>query len=209
MRAADHIDEYRENPVGATLCLPFGMVFCARFLEDRAAAIEERVIRAAVARPGGVLGMLVAGFPRVIDVRCPVGMFQNHAHAAAWVEASDVAAELDGAATAANQGSATMARLRQWLDDDIAGATLENAARAIGRAPRSLQRDLRDARSSFQNELLAARLRCAKRLLAATEFSLTKIAYDVGCASPQHFSALFRKLIGMPPSAWRALHRPR
>jgi hypothetical protein len=29
------------------------------------------------------------------------------------------------------------------------------------------------------------------------------------CASPQHFSVLFRRRIGVPPSAWRALHRAR
>jgi AraC-like DNA-binding protein len=266
MRAAEGADEYRADPVGAYLALPFGMLFCARpelwgfalwgsptpadvarilpllllqlapstprhaalidvrrlqdadpesvivlarFLQEHADPIYERVTHAAVVRPGGYLGMLVAGFPQVVGVRTPVTMFQNFASAAAWAGGADVAPELQAAVQGARRGSTALVRLRQWLDHNIAGATLERAARAIGRAPRSLQRDLREASGSFQAELLAARLRRAKHLLAATEAPLTEIAYDVGCASPQHFSALFRKIIGMAPSAWRAHHRAR
>ncbi len=77
------------------------------------------------------------------------------------------------------------------------------AARALGQAPRSLQRHLRDAGTSFQRELDAARVRVAQRLLETSRASLTEIALDVGCASPQHFSALFRRVTGQTPSAWR------
>jgi len=188
---------------------PSSVAVLAQFLAGRAAAIHERVTRAAVVRPRGVLGMLVAGFPQVIDVRCPVHMFEELAAAAASVDAADLTAELDAAMSDAKRATATLVRLRQWLDDNVAYATLEHAARATARAPRSLQRDLHVARSSFQDELQAARLRRAKRLLATTEHSVTEIAYHVGCASPQHFSVLFRKRLGMPPSAWRALHRAR
>jgi AraC-like DNA-binding protein len=41
-------------------------------------------------------------------------------------------------------------------------------------------------------------------LLADTDSALTEIAYDVGCASPQHFSTLFRRVSGVAPSTWRA-----
>ena len=34
-------------------------------------------------------------------------------------------------------------------------------------------------------------------------------AYDVGCASPQHFSTLFRRAAGAAPSAWRITARRR
>ncbi len=36
---------------------------------------------------------------------------------------------------------------------------------------------------------------------------LTAVAVEVGCASLQHFSSLFRKLVGESPSTWRDLHR--
>ncbi|MBZ0237586.1 MAG: helix-turn-helix domain-containing protein, partial [Deltaproteobacteria bacterium] len=67
-----------------------------------------------------------------------------------------------------------------------------------------LQRHLRAAGTAFQRELDAARVRVAQRLLETSRASLTEIALDVGCASPQHFSALFRRVAGQPPSAWRA-----
>jgi AraC-like DNA-binding protein len=74
----------------------------------------------------------------------------------------------------------------------------------MSRAPRSLQRDLTASRTSFQRELDAARVRLARRLLQDSDSPLTEIAYDVGCASPQHFSKLFRRVVGVAPSAWRA-----
>src|ERR1041384_6999543 len=91
----------------------------------------------------------------------------------------------------ARNGS-SLVRLRGWLDEHVADATLASAARALARSRRSLQRDLHRAGTSFRTELLEARVRHAKRLLIHTEASLTEIAHDVGCASLQHFSLMFR-----------------
>jgi len=44
-------------------------------------------------------------------------------------------------------------------------------------------------------------------MLADTNEPLTNIALEVGCASLQHFSALFRKHVGEAPSSWRKRHR--
>ena len=44
-------------------------------------------------------------------------------------------------------------------------------------------------------------------LLLESDAKLTSVAVEVGCASLQHFSSLFRKLTGESPSAWRARHR--
>ena len=74
----------------------------------------------------------------------------------------------------------------------------------LTRPPPSSSVSVRDGGTSFQLELDAARVRLAKRLLVESDSSLTEIAYDVGCASPQHFSTLFRRVVGAPPSAWRA-----
>jgi len=41
-------------------------------------------------------------------------------------------------------------------------------------------------------------------LLADTDHKITSIAFEVGCASLQHFSTLFRKATGVAPSEWRA-----
>jgi len=106
----------------------------------------------------------------------------------------------------ARNGS-SLVRLRGWLDGHVTDATLASAARAVARSRRSLQRDLHLAGTTFRAELLDARVRQAKRLLLHTETSLTEIAHDVGCASLQHFSIMFRTHTGEPPSQWRAHQR--
>jgi AraC-like DNA-binding protein len=188
---------------------PSAFVVLARFLQENAAAIGDRLSQVALVRPGGYLGMIVAGFHDVIGAPYPLRVFDCLRQAAAWVHGCELVARLDAAVQSGRQASSVLVNVRAWLDGNISGATLERAARAIARSPRSLQRDLRAVQSSFQRELEEARIRCAKRLLARTQKSLTEIAYDVGCASPQHFSVLFRRRIGVPPSAWRALHRAR
>ncbi len=98
-------------------------------------------------------------------------------------------------------------RLRALLDRHPADATVESAAQQLSLSTRSLQRRLIEAKTSFRAELLAARLRKAQRLLAATDLKITAVALDVGCASSQHLSAMFRKMTGESPSVWRSTHR--
>jgi AraC-like DNA-binding protein len=136
-------------------------------------------------------------------------VFDDLASAGSWLRAQDATAALDAAVEAASGMPPVLLQLRRWLDGHLADASLARAARAVSRAPRSLQRDLRDGGTSFQAELDAARVRLAKRLLVETDSSLTEIAYDVGCASPQHFSTLFRRVVGAPPSAWRVTAQQR
>jgi AraC-like DNA-binding protein len=186
---------------------PRAFAVLTRYLRANFDAFRTQVTRLALVRPPGVLGATVAGFYQVEGAPYPVRVFDDLPAASAWVRDRELAGVLDRALADASSLSPLIMQLRQWLDGHLADATLAKAARAVSRAARSLQRDLRDARSSFQDELDAARVRLAKRLLAETDSSLTEIAYDVGCASPQHFSTLFRRVVGSPPSAWRAKHR--
>jgi AraC-like DNA-binding protein len=77
----------------------------------------------------------------------------------------------------------------------------------LGISERTLQRKLGEAGTGYLNELAEARVRAARRLLLESDAPLTAIAYDVGCASLQHFSALFRKRTGESPSAFRRKRR--
>ena len=52
----------------------------------------------------------------------------------------------------------------------------------------------------FQNE---CRIRQAKELLRATDLPIADIALQMGFCSHQHFSDMFARLVGMPPSLWR------
>jgi AraC-like DNA-binding protein len=150
---------------------------------------------------------MVAGFYQVAGAPYPVRIFDALAPAVTWLRGGKLAGELDAALSAASAVSPVLMQLRQWLDGHLVDASLARAARAVSRAPRSLQRDLRLARTSFQDELDMARVRLAQQLLVDTDSQLTEIAYDVGCASPQHFSTLFKRVAGMTPSAWRTRRR--
>jgi AraC-like DNA-binding protein len=86
-------------------------------------------------------------------------------------------------------------------------ATVAEAARALRVSTRTLQRRLKDEKTSFSREIAAARVRVAQRLLLAEDTKLTRIAQDVGCASSSHLSELFRRVTGMPPLAWRKAAR--
>ncbi len=183
---------------------PRAFAVLARYLRGNFAAFRTRVTRLALVRPPGVLGATVAGFYQVAGAPYPVRVFDALPAAAAWLRASELAKVLDDALADASGTPGVLLDLRRWLDAHLDRASLATSARALSRAPRSLQRDLSSARTTFQRELDAARVRLARRLLAETDSPLTEIAYDVGCASPQHFSKLFRKVTGVAPSAWRA-----
>ena len=51
--------------------------------------------------------------------------------------------------------------------------------------------------------VITCRMERAKRLLAATDVSLSEIGLQVGCADQSHFTALFRKYVATTPKAYR------
>ena len=79
----------------------------------------------------------------------------------------------------------------------------EPIAGSLGMSERTLQDHLRRAGTSFRRESNEALVRAARELLENSDASLTEIAIDVGCASLQHFSTVFRKVAGVTPSEYR------
>jgi AraC-like DNA-binding protein len=94
--------------------------------------------------------------------------------------------------------------LRAHLEQRHAWSAFE-VARRFGMSQRTLQRRLHELGTSFQQEINAAHLRIAKRLMQETDNPLKWIAIESGYASLQHFSASFRARVGLSPSAWRAV----
>jgi AraC-like DNA-binding protein len=142
----------------------------------------------------------------VVDPPFPVEVFTNIHDAAAWL----------GDGTAGNWTTALaelwkrvlsdrpeVRQVRALISEDLVHATLDGAARALGVSPRTLQRQLQDAGTSFVSELTAARIAAAQAKMRSTDLKLTAIALEVGCSSLQHFSGLFRRETGLTPSAWR------
>jgi len=188
---------------------PRAFLVLSKYLRTNFAAFRTRVTRLALVRPPGLVGATVAGFFEVAGAPYPVRVFDELAAATTWLRARELAQVIDTAIAHGSGVSPIVMQLRRWLDGHLGDASLRRASRALSRAPRSLQRDLAIAGTSFQAELDASRVRLAQRLLRETRSPLTEIAYDVGCASPQHFSALFRRVVGMTPSRWRQPHSNR
>lgn len=92
--------------------------------------------------------------------------------------------------------------VRALIEDPGDRRSLQAWSRRVGASERTLAR-------RFQSETgLSFRLwRQRRRLLAAVELlgagqPITRVAYDVGFASPSAFTAAFRQFFGAPPSAF-------
>jgi AraC-like DNA-binding protein len=156
-------------------------------------------------------GAAVAGFYAVLAPSYPVKVFTDPTAAVRWLgveEGRGIVEELERIHATATGAPAFLAVIRAHLDDAPIAPTLSDVAKAFGMSPRNLQRRLSEAHTTFQQEQNAARLRRAKTLLLETNYELKRIAIEIGCASSQHFSALFHKGTGESPSQWRSHQRP-
>ncbi len=163
------------------------------------------ILKQALVRPPGIAGAVVAGFYELVSAVYPVKVFSDADAALAWLGYGPAAQLLDGLRAvhreASGVGPTTRAVRAQLVD--LKGVSIRAVAKALALSERTLQRRLAEENTSFQGELNAAQVRAAKKLLRETELKLTDIAMEVGCVSLQHFSDLFRRLEGMPPSEYR------
>ena len=99
--------------------------------------------------------------------------------------------------------SSKLARIAAaWRRDPADGRTLEDWARELGMASRTLAREFqREARITFTQYRTEFRLQAAIERLAA-DHSVTTVAYDLGFGSPSNFIAMFRKATGVTPAAF-------
>ena len=181
-----------------------------RYMSRHAEALAKFVQRLALVRPSGLEGAIVAGAYDVVKRPYEVSVFGGVESALEWLGVADRSAVAGALAKMHADASSTppvLGALRSWLDAHLADPAIADAAIALALSERSLQRKLQEHDATFQEEVAEARVRAAKRLLSGGDASLTAIAIEVGCASPQHFSALFRRLTGESPSAWRARAR--
>jgi len=164
------------------------------------------VVRMAMIAPRTQSGAAIAGFPVLYPPPYPTQVFTTRDDALAWLGLAPLAPAL-AALVADVSGDDTVGALRRWLRDaELDLATLATAARALALSPRSLQRRLGEARTSFDRERVRAQVARAQHLMATSELTLTAIASAVGCGSSSSFSDLFRREVGCAPSVWRA-HR--
>ena len=112
-------------------------------------------------------------------------------------------------ATAARRPSpcrVTLSRVVAALRDaPLEQASLAGLARQIGLSERQVSRIFREEfGTTFRDHLATLRLDRAKQLLAATDLSVIEVAGHTGWSSLAHFNAVFRRRVGVTPSAFRA-----
>jgi AraC-like DNA-binding protein len=177
-------------------------------LVDFASTISRFVTRVAVLHSGGMIGATAMGIRELAPPPVAEKFFQEPLDALRWLEREDEAPlllELDQLRAEAAGPTPFLRELRASLDAKPR-MTLQEAADARGMRERSLQRQLAEAGTTFQQERLLATVRAAQRQLLATGASVAEIAAELGCASPQHLSTVFRKFVGESPASWRRRH---
>jgi AraC-like DNA-binding protein len=178
----------------------------AEYFRCHAAALKSVVTRSAIVKSDGLAGAVAAGFLETVPPTFSTTLFDELVPALVSLGVGDaeaVGAALDRAQAEAATTPELLRALHQWLDEHPRGGSIDDAAHDLAMGVRTLQRRLAEVSTSFADEMQRGRVRRAQKLLVETNASITTIALDVGCATPQHLSTLFRKHVGETPTEWR------
>lgn len=95
--------------------------------------------------------------------------------------------------------------LRQWLSGVLRtdAVRIDVLCRTIGTTPRTLQRRLAEAGTTYGRVLAQARFGAAIRLLARDDHTVRDVAYAVGYRDAAHLTRAFHRWSGASPSAFR------
>ena len=172
-------------------------------------ALRRAIVRQAQLSPDGLVGAVIAGFARIAKLTYPDRVFWHVEEAMEWLDVepetgAELLAELEAVRSEARETYTLVAQLRRELDGS-GSVPLHAAARRLGLSPRSLQRALREAGTTYRAELDAFRVRRAQELLRGDR-NVTWIAAEVGFSSAQHFATAYRRAMGETPSEWRMRH---
>jgi transcriptional regulator GlxA family with amidase domain len=80
---------------------------------------------------------------------------------------------------------------------------VEQLAREVGLSRRQLQRRVRELTNETASEFIRTmRLERAAQLIDQKAGNVSEVAFMVGFRDPRHFSRVFQKYYGTPPSRW-------
>ena len=103
------------------------------------------------------------------------------------------------------QARRAVAFLTDRLEEHV---SLADVADTVGLSPYHFARAFKATTGEPPHRfLMARRVERAKEMLAGTGESVTAIAHACGFASSQHLATVFRRLVGMTPSAYRRVAR--
>jgi AraC-like DNA-binding protein len=210
-----------DGPHPPSLALPCDLVLDLRRVEGGDAAtfdyllrittakrdrVAARIRRQAIVRSSGLVAAAAEGFGALLGPRHAWEVFDSLAAALEWLGVEDAAAQadaLDDLIATASTGSPLLSRVRAYLAAEIGRKSIQQAAHALSLSVRTLQRELREAGTSFRQESDRVLVEQAKELLARSDLKLEAIAHRLGCASLASFDAFFRRTTGQSPSAVR------
>jgi AraC-like DNA-binding protein len=194
-------DVSRVDSVESTLYAAF-----VEGMRGRAAHFANGIRRHALVRPEGLVGGLAEGFFPISGVQHDWRVFPDAAAAFGWLDrpGADVASrEVERLVDEARGLSPELRGLRDYLRAHLQDARLFGAAAVLGTSERSLHRTLREAKTCFRDELGAARVDTARRLLAETDLKIQEIARRVGYSTHSHLTTVFTRSTGQSPAAYR------
>ena len=179
----------------------------AHYVQSNTERLRHRLSAQALLRPGGLVGVTVAGFYRVLGHPHPVEVFTDPYQALTWLGAGDqsgVILEVDTLLAAAGSAASIVRAVQaHFLRNPSKHLSLDDVAARLGFSPRALQRELGKAKTSFRAEQNRAQVHHAKSLMLNTSYDIKQVVFEVGCSSPSGFNVVFRKVEGESPSAWR------
>lgn len=99
-----------------------------------------------------------------------------------------------------------LVQLKRLLQEQLpsGAASQEKLAERLSLTPRSLQRRLADAGTTYRDFLNSVRHELALEYLAHTQHAISDIAYLLGFTEVSAFTRAFGRWMGMSPKAWRA-----
>lgn len=178
----------------------------ATFMQAAAPRLAQRVERQALIRPPGLSGAVVAGFYPTLQPGFEWRDFDAADAAYRWCvpDAPTLHAELDERVHAVRASTSLLPRVHAELARRLtAPPSLAAMAEHLAVAPRTLQRALQHASTTYRDEVTRLRVEAAARLLRDSDDKIATIARRVGFASMPGFSAAFAKRLGCSPSSYR------
>lgn len=161
----------------------------AELVADLVPRIATPIRRHVVIVPNGMFGATACGFLHLhTEHRWQIAADLDSAVGAA------IAAQIDEVVAPEREADLVTA-----LRARLAAGTLPAAAKALGVTPRSLQRSLRGAGTSFRAVVEECRIAEACRLLDQTDLKVEAIAREVGYQSLSGFVRSFRRSLGCSP----------
>jgi AraC family transcriptional regulator len=198
--------------------LKFGHIFLPNSLLDRASYVENLPALSGRLRddlsfvPEQTLHTLIRDYlRRAFDPLIPATSLEMEGRALLLVDALQRLHELPRTYVASQRGGLSPRNVRQvgdfiieHLAEDIC---LDDLAALTGLSCKHFVRAFKQSTGLPPHQyLILQRIEAAKRRLLDARASLADIAARCGFADQSHFTATFRKVVGVPPGAWRWNH---